>query len=316
MKCSICHKEGHRSNNAKFHPIKAIATSTASVEDLCDLSDKLATLNINPVSTSTSVSKSVDLKASVSTHVGMSNVFTDELRSTLNDNFTMAVKGYHLMNNDPIKEVVWESINAMVLNASGCNVDSQSSGSHKSGQDLSCSLGTFSNKSTQYGSNKKSFKISSYRLTTVCSDKTHGDINAIIAEIERRKNFTYYSIIVREESDTEFLYDWYLIPSDYPAFDPASYSWQHKLGKTKNKIGEVMGWETDNMDGSSMSITFSMSSQLWIDVHLTPDMNTFIIGSSRVTKGSSLNYIQLYKKQKQNENENENKIQNEIVVSL
>ena len=79
-----------------------------------------------------------------------------------------------------------------------------------------------------------------------------------------------------------------------------------------------MGWETDNMDGSSMSITFSMSSQLWIDVHLTPDMNTFIIGSSRVTKGSSLNYIQLYKKQKQNENENENenKIQNEIVVSL
>jgi hypothetical protein len=111
------------------------------------------------------------------------------------------VKGYHLINDDPIKETPWEDINAIILNASNCNVISQSKGSHKPSGDLSCSLGDFSNKSTQYEAENSAFKISSYRLTKVCSDKTPGKIEDIIAEINSRKNFAFYSIIVREETE-------------------------------------------------------------------------------------------------------------------
>jgi len=219
---------------------------------------------------------------------------TDDIRSRLSSNFVKCVKGYHLINDDPIKEAPWEQINAIVIEASGYSVISQSNGSHKSGKDLSCSLGCFSNKSTKYKNDNNSFTISSYRLTTVCTDKTHGNIDDIITEINNRKNFTYYSIIVREESNTEILYDWYLIPSNFPALNPSCYTWYPKIGKRgKNKSSET-GWETEPLNGSSMSITFSMSSQLWIDLHITEEMKKFIIGSCRVNIGRKYNYIQLY----------------------
>jgi hypothetical protein len=211
-------------------------------------------------------------------------------------NFVKCVKGYHLVNDDPIKEAPWEDINAIILNASGCPVTSQSGGSHKSGGDIQCSMGGFSNKSTQYDPGCGSFKISSYRLTTVCSDKTPGKIEEIIAEIQRRKDFTYYSIIVREEDETGILYDWYLIPSDFPAFNPASYTWHPKLGKIGKNKGAVVGWETETLDGSSMSITFSMSSQLWMDIAVTKEMKKFVVGSCKVAKGRKYNYIELFEK--------------------
>ena len=239
-----------------------------------------------------------DAMATAHAKVDMDSIITisDELRSRLSSNFAKCVKGYHLVNDDPIKETPWEDINAIILNASGCDVHSQSNGSHKSGGDLSSSLGTFSDKSTQYGAGNESFKISSYRLTTVCSDKTPGKIEDIIAEINNRKNFNYYSIIVREDTETQILYEWYLIPSDFPALNPASYKWQPKLGKTGKNKGATTGWETDLLSGSSMSITFSMSSQLWIDVNITDEMKKFIVGSCRVNRGRKYNYIQLYEK--------------------
>lgn len=220
----------------------------------------------------------------------------DEIRVSLASNFDKCVKGYHIINDDPIKETPWEDINALILNASGCAVDSQSKGSHQSGGDLSCSIGTFSNKSTQYDKGNKSFKISSYRLTTVCSDKIHGDIDEIIGEINKRKNFEYYSIIVRDDMDKQIRYDWYLIPSDFPALNPATYTWHPKLGKTSKNKGDATGWETDKINGSSMSITFSMSSQLWIDVNITDEMRQFIVGSSIVNRGRKVSYIDLYEK--------------------
>ena len=225
------------------------------------------------------------------------NTITDEMRASLGTNFEKCVNGYHLVNDDPIKETPWEDINAIVMNASGCPVNSQSNGSHKPGGDLSCSLGDFSNKSTQYDKGNSSFKISSYRLTTVCSDKTNGKIEEIISEINNRKNFAYYSIIVREDTENQIMYVWYLIPSDFPALNPASYTWQPKLGKTGKNKGEVTGWETDQMNGSSMSITFSMSSQLWIDVNVTEEMKQFVVGSCRVNRGRKYNYIQLYERE-------------------
>jgi len=215
----------------------------------------------------------------------------------LGANFVKCVKGYHLINDDPIKEAPWEDINAIVLNASGCPVTSQSGGSHKSGGDILCSLGEFSNKSTQYDPGRASFKISSYRLTTVCSDREPGKIEEIVAEIQKRKNFAFYSIIVREEDEKEILYDWYLIPSDFPAFNPAAYTWGVKLGKIGKNKGSVVGWETKPSDsGSSMSITFSMSSQLWLDIAITKEMRRFVVGSCTVAKGRKYNYIELFEK--------------------
>ena len=72
---------------------------------------------------------------------------TEAIRSRLGSNFTKCVQGYHLVNDDPIKESPWEQINATIFEASGCSVISQSNGSHNSGKDLLCSLGGFSNKS-------------------------------------------------------------------------------------------------------------------------------------------------------------------------
>lgn len=222
---------------------------------------------------------------------------SEESLKNLSANFTKCVKGYHLINDDPIKETPWEDINAQVLTASGCIINSQSNGSHKPGADLSCSLGDLSNKSTQYETGNKSFKLSSYRLTTVCSDKTPGKIEDIIAEINSRKNFKFYSIIVRYEKDNEIQYDWYLIPSDYPQFNPSSYKWIPKVGKQGKNKGSTTGWETDTIGGSSMSITFSMSSQLWLDIVITEEMKKFIISSCKVNKGRKLNYIQLYNRE-------------------
>ena len=219
---------------------------------------------------------------------------SDETLKSISDNFVKCVNGYHLINDDPIKETMWEDINAQVLTESGIVVDLQSNGSHKPGADLTCSFGGLSNKSTQYELDKKSFKVSSYRLTTVCSDKMPGNIEDIIAEINRRKNFKYYSIIVRNEESAEIQYDWYLIPSDCPQFDPSFYKWTPKFGKQGKNKGVVVGWETNTINGSSMAISFSMSSQLWIKITITDEMKKNKIAGSKVKKGRKMNYIELY----------------------
>lgn len=210
----------------------------------------------------------------------------DNYRDDFDLNFKDCVRGYHRINNDPIKEAPWEAINAEIFNESGCVIESQSNGSHKSGGDLYCCLGGFSNKSTQYNKTRhNSFNISSYRLTKVCSDKKPGNIENIITEIDNRKDFKYYSIIVRECTEKEILYDWYVIPSNFPVLNPASYNWHPKVGKMGDKKGSIIGWETDMLNGSSMSITFSMSSQLWINVKITEEIKNFIVSSCRVDRG-------------------------------
>lgn len=214
--------------------------------------------------------------------------------ANLATNFTKCVKGYHLINDDPIKEARWEDINAIILNASGCAVNSQSDGSHRSGADLNCSLGSFSNKSTQLEKGDKSFTLSSYRLTTVCSDKDAGNIESIITEINKRKNFDYYSIIARIDTKDKIQYDWFLIPSDYPSLNPASYNWYPQIGKNGKNKDAVIGWKTNTLDGSYMSITFSMSSQLWIHINITEDMKKHIVGSCIVNRKRMYNYIELY----------------------
>ena len=220
----------------------------------------------------------------------------EDVRKKLETNFTKAVLGYHIVNIRPIKESVWEEVNATVLNRSGCEVTSNSHGSHKSGMDLMCSLGGLSNKSVKYKGNTKSISMSSYRLTTVCSYKEHGDISGIIAEINSRKNFDMYSVIARKETKTELCYDWYLLPNDLHALNPASYNWRPRFGKTRNTKEKITGWETDVVNGSSMSITFSMSSQLWVNLTITDEMNKYKMGSCKVKRGKTIDYIELYEK--------------------
>ena len=221
-----------------------------------------------------------------------------EVRAKLATNFAKCVQGYHLVNKEPIKESRWEEINATMLHASGCDVHTQSNGSHASGMDLACTLGSFSNKSTVYKRGHTDFDVSSYRLTSVCSDKTPGSIESIHAEINRRKNFDFYSIIVRSKCDDDRIqYDWYLIPSNCSVFNPSAYVWHPTLGKTGKSKDLVIGWSTDVLNGSNMSITFSMSSQLWINVHASEEIKQYIVGSCVAQCSPKYNYIELHDKE-------------------
>lgn len=205
--------------------------------------------------------------------------------------FSKCVKGFHRFNTNPIKESLWEDINAQVLRAGGYTIDAASQGSHQPGADLCGSAGSFSNKSAKYDTGARSVKISSYRLTHVCNNKDPGDIQAILAEIQRRKNFTHYSILVRKETPTDIHYDWFLVPADFPGLNPEAYEWV----PMKNKKGDCVGWKTNTLNGSSMSIRFSMSSQLWMQVAVDESFQTYRVGSCEVSKQTPVyNYIELY----------------------
>jgi hypothetical protein len=212
-------------------------------------------------------------------------------------NFKKCVKGYHLINSSSINETIWEDINAIIFLSLGIDVYSKSCGSHSSGMDINCSLGRISNKSAKYSKNKKSIDISSYRLTTVCSEKKCGTPTEIIEEINKRKNFDYYSFIVRDETDNENItYEWLLIESNYLILNPSSYTWKPTIGKRgKNKDTQV-GWSTNKINGCQMSITFSMSSQLWIHIEMTEEIKKFIIASVIVSNKPKYNYIDLLDK--------------------
>jgi hypothetical protein len=203
-------------------------------------------------------------------------IIEEEEEEKFSDNFMKCVTGYHYINTEPINETVWEAINSQVLELSGCVVQKTSSGSHSSGRDIMCGLGGLSNKSSKYAKKGAEFAISSYRLTTVCSDKDCGNVESIVQEINSRKNYDY------------------LIPADYPALSPESYTWEPMFGQRGKKTGEQVGWKTNEINGSKMSITFSMSSQLWLYVSVTEELKSFIVGSCSVSKKTKLNYLQIY----------------------
>jgi len=216
------------------------------------------------------------------------------VRSALAVNFSRCIQGYHLINADPAKESIWESLNAQIFSASGCPVQSKSSGSHAPGSDITCAIGNISNKSAKYEPGNGAFSVSSYRLTATCSSSSFGTIPEIFAEISSRKNFQYYSIIVREETGEKFRYDWYLIPSDYPQFNPEAYAWSPMMGQRGKNKDKQIGWKTNEINGSSMSITFSMSSQLWMYMNVTEEMRQFIIGTATASREQRFNYLELY----------------------
>jgi hypothetical protein len=201
--------------------------------------------------------------------------------TTLSTYFSLCVKGYHMLNTDPIKEAVWESINALIFKYSGIQVVTQACGSHSPGCDIETDKGKFSNKSAKYEANGTAFSISSYRLTAVTNSDNPGPLEDIFMEIKKRKNFDYYSVILREETaNGGFKYDWYMIPSDYGPFNPYNFVWEPTTGKRGKNSGKQVGWNTINNTTGSMSITFSMSSQLWINLKVTDELKQFVVASA------------------------------------
>jgi hypothetical protein len=209
------------------------------------------------------------------------------LRASISSNFSRAIAGFHALFNSPCKESIWEDVSESVLTASGCVVTEMAAGGHAPGRDMVCEpFGGLSNKSGTYSSDRTDVNVSSYRLTTVCNATNNGTPEAICAEINRRKNFQYYSLIVREETPTEFRYDWFLLPADLAAVNPSAYEWTPTVGQRGANAGAITGWKTNQINGSSMSITFSMSSQLWMRIHLTDEIKQeYLVGSKTVTRG-------------------------------
>jgi hypothetical protein len=91
-------------------------------------------------------------------------------------------------------------------------------------------------------------------------------------------------------------YDWLLIKSDYPLFDPSSYIWEPTIGKKGRNKDVQVGWNTNKIDGCSMKITFSMSSQLWIEIEMTEDIKKYIISSISICNNPVYNYIDIVDK--------------------
>jgi hypothetical protein len=87
-----------------------------------------------------------------------------------------------------------------------------------------------------------------------------------------------------------------LIPSNYLILDPSSYAWEPTIGKRgKNKDTQV-GWNTNEINGCKMSITFSMSSQLWLHINMNDEIRNFIIASTEVCNKPIYNYIEISEK--------------------
>ncbi len=218
----------------------------------------------------------------------------NDYTQSLSDNFNECVNGYHLINTSPINETIWEDINTLIFTHSGIEVTNQSKGSHLSGMDIRSSIGNISNKSAKYTPNKSNISISSYRLTTVCSNKDCGTPEKFIEEINARKNFDFYSFIIRDETKAdEISYDWLFIPSNHPLLDPAAYTWSPTIGKKGKNTGTQVGWQTNVINGCSMSITFSMSSQLWMEIEMTEEIKKHIIATTTVSNKPISNYIEL-----------------------
>jgi len=216
-------------------------------------------------------------------------------KKLLEENFKKCVKGYHLINSSPINKEIWEELNANIFTSVGIGIQSKSNGSHAPGMDIKCAMGGISNKSGKYSKNKKTIDISSYRLTTVCNSNYFGSIEEIMKEINSRKNFDYYSFIIRDESKNNDLitYDWLLIPSNYLILDPTSYNWEPMIGKRGKNKDEQVGWTTNEINGCKMGITFSMSSQLWMHITMSEELKKFIIASATLNNTQTFNYIEL-----------------------
>jgi hypothetical protein len=175
---------------------------------------------------------------------------------------TKTILGYHLINDTPIKEAVWETILCCALNKANYNYDYKQ-GSHCSGRDIVVKLNDvdigISCKSCK--ETRTSLVLSSYRLTT-CKK-----VEDFVNEIDiKRANFDYYSIISRYDGDETTIYSIYLIPAEI--IKSVDKEWIVKYKKnTKGNDNVISQWETIQKNGLQLSVKASMSNQLWITLN-------------------------------------------------
>ena len=216
------------------------------------------------------------------------SLFNKLKQDNVSQKFQKEVQGYHLICEAPIKEALWEEINKNIASCV-CDVKDEAKGNHKSGKDMQFDEFGISMKSAKMEKNKIS--ISSYRLTTVCSDKNPGNPSEIVKEISQRdSSFEYYSVLLREELEDNILqYYWCVIPKTCPIFNILANDLQPKMGKTGKNKGVQVGWQT-----KYISITFSMSSQLWI--HLSfDDIKPYIASSIKVDNSNKkISYTDIF----------------------
>ena len=289
MPCKRCKQEGHNIRTCKMEA--AAPASSKPTPNPEPINESISTVQAQEPALANPLEDLVHLFGEKCNTTEMDPLAT--YRVAYASAFARTVQGFHLVNESPIKESIWENLNAEIFASAGCSVTSKSDGSHKSGADIVCAIGGISNKSSSYEKDGTQFKISSYRLTSVCSESNPADAASIIAEINRRKNYDYYSIIVRSETPTTYIYVWYLIPSSCPALNPETYTWVPTTGAKGKKKDCTIGWRTNVVDGSWMSISFSMSSQLWMNFNITEKHAEYKMASATAPKQRRYTYSEL-----------------------
>ena len=73
-----------------------------------------------------------------------------------------------------------------------------------------------------------------------------------------------------------------MIPKDYYYFDVKNYNWNPKYGKYGKNKNKQIGWETNKIDGNYISITYSLSSQLWFHLNFL-NLDNFIVSKVKIT---------------------------------
>jgi hypothetical protein len=202
--------------------------------------------------------------------------------------FEDEIYGYHTTSKSPLKETMWEEINANIMRPF-CSISEEAMGNHKSGIDNKFDNWGISNKTAKITKTKK-LNISSYRLTTV--SKTN-DVSKIVEEILKRdSSYDYYSILVREEfPNDDITYSWVIVPKDFYTFNPEKYEWTQKIGNS----GKQTGWRSKFMD-----TTYSMSSQLWFHMNFE-DVERFVVASTTVNVSNTMTFASQVDKMRQQE---------------
>lgn len=221
------------------------------------------------------------------------NIYYQFRNKHIANNFKKELLGYHIIHHEPLKEARWEELNRNIV-CPFYRITLSSSGNHLSGRDNRIGSWNISNKTTKINIKNNKMVISSYRLTSVCSQREPNNIKNIINEIKKRSsNFEYYSVLAREEYKINKInYVWYIIPKNFILLDVTRQVWRKKIGKTGKNIGKQIGWMSDDME-----IIFSMSSQLWHYIS-KESIEKYKISETLVDKEKlpKLSYSELYNK--------------------
>ena len=209
------------------------------------------------------------------------------INKSINKSFNDCVRGFSLVNKDSeISKEIWETVNSHIFEHEGVEILKKANGSHESGVDLITNIGKFSNKTSKI--NKKNLiSISSYRLTAVSHD-----MGKTLDEIEKRNNsFDYVSLLARKVEDDCIHYHWYVIPKTSHLFDERSFEWD----PTYNKNNKQTGWRTKKKGKRYISITLSMSSQMWFHGISTSDLYPYLVDICVISKKKNvMSYIDVF----------------------